>query len=45
VTLLLATSGRAPDSDPRIEALFDDLRDDERYDPARFARILSRLKE
>ncbi len=43
VTLLLASSGRTPDSDPRIEALFADLADDERYDPARFARILSRL--
>jgi hypothetical protein len=44
VTLLLAASGRTLDSDPRIEALFDDLKDDERYDPVRFARILSRLK-
>jgi hypothetical protein len=44
VTLLLAASGRATDSDPRIEALFDDLQDDDRYDPARFARILSRLR-
>ncbi|MGQ0428436.1 MAG: multiheme c-type cytochrome [Gammaproteobacteria bacterium] len=44
VTLLLASSGRQLDSDPRIEALFADLQDDERYDPARFARILSRLR-
>ncbi|HEU0226076.1 MAG TPA: multiheme c-type cytochrome [Steroidobacteraceae bacterium] len=44
VTLLLAASGRTLDSDPRIEALFADLEDDERYDPARFARILSRLR-
>ncbi|HEY7753825.1 MAG TPA: multiheme c-type cytochrome [Steroidobacteraceae bacterium] len=44
VTLLLTASGRTPDSDPRIGALFDDLRDDERYDPARFARILSRIR-
>ncbi|MBX3703289.1 MAG: hypothetical protein KF822_05905 [Steroidobacteraceae bacterium] len=43
VTLLLAASGRTLDSDPRIEALFADLQDDERYDPARFARLLSRL--
>lgn len=43
VTLLLARSGRSLDSDPRIEALFDDLKHDERYDAARFARILSRL--
>lgn len=26
------------------DALFDDLKDDERYDPARFARILSRIR-
>jgi hypothetical protein len=44
VTLLLASSGRRLDSDPRIEALFADLEDDERYDPARFARVLSRLR-
>ena len=44
VTLLLAASGRTLESDPRIEALFADLQDDERYDPARFARILSRLR-
>jgi hypothetical protein len=40
VTLLLASSGRPLDADPRIEALFADLADDERYDPARFTRIL-----
>ncbi len=40
VTLLLAASGHTLDSDPRIEALFADLQDDERYDPSRFARIL-----
>lgn len=44
VTLLLAASGRQLDSDPRIEALFDDLEHDERYDPARFARMLSRIR-
>jgi hypothetical protein len=44
VTLLLAASGRTLDADPRIEALFADLQDDERYDPARFARILSRRR-
>jgi hypothetical protein len=44
VTLLLASSGRTLDADPRIEALFTDLQDDERYDPARFARILARLR-
>ncbi len=45
VTLLLASSGRSPDSDPRIAALYDDLKHDERYDAARFARILSRLAQ
>lgn len=40
VTLLLARSGRPLNADPRIEALFTDLQDDERYDPARFSRIL-----
>jgi len=44
VTMLLAGSGRAPDADPRIEALFADLEDDERYDAARFSRILHRLR-
>ena len=44
VTLLLASAGRPPDADPRIEALFADLKDDERYDAARFARILTRLR-
>jgi len=44
VTLLLASSGRPLDADPRIEALFADLEDDERYDAARFARILNRLR-
>ena len=43
VTLLLASSGRPLDADPRIEALFADLQDDERYDAARFARILRGL--
>jgi len=43
VTLLLAGSGRSLDADPRIEALFADLKDDERYDAARFARILRGL--
>ncbi len=45
VTLLRASSGRSPDSDPRIAALYDDLKHDERYDAARFARILSRLAQ
>jgi hypothetical protein len=44
VTLLLASAGRPPDADPRIEALFTDLKDDERYDAARFSRILSRIR-
>jgi hypothetical protein len=44
VTLLLASSGRPLDADPRIEALFTDLKDDERYDAARFSRILNRLR-
>jgi hypothetical protein len=44
VTLLLASSGRPLDADPRIEALFADLKDDERYDAARFSRILNRLR-
>ena len=39
VTLLLASSGRTLDADPRIEALFADLKDDARYDAARFRRI------
>ncbi len=45
VTLLLAGSGRAPATDPRIDALFADLQDDERYDAARFNRILQRIRE
>lgn len=44
VTLLLAGSGRPLDADARIEALFTDLKDDERYDAARFSRILNRLR-
>jgi hypothetical protein len=44
VTLLLAGSGRAPKADPRIEALFADLKDDARYDAARFNRILLLLR-
>lgn len=44
VTLLLASGGRPLDTDPRIEALFTDLKDDERYDAARFSRILIRLR-
>jgi hypothetical protein len=44
VTLLLASSGRALDADPRIEALFTDLKDDQRFDAARFSRILNRLR-
>jgi hypothetical protein len=44
VTLLLAGSGRAPEADPRIEALFADLKDDARYDAARFNRILLLLR-
>lgn len=44
VTLLLASAGRPLDADPRIEALFTDLKDDERYDAARFSRIMNRLR-
>ncbi len=43
VTMLLAESGLAVESDPEVEALFADLRDDERYDPERFRRILGRI--
>ncbi len=45
VTLLLAGTGRDPGADPRIEALFADLQDDERFDAARFSRILGRVRE
>lgn len=44
VTLLLASSGRPLEADARIEALFADLQDDERYDAVRFSRILNRLR-
>lgn len=44
VTLLLASAGRPLDTDPRIDALFTDLKDDERYDAARFSRILNRIR-
>jgi len=43
VTMLLAESGLAVVSDPQVEALFADLRDDERYDALRFGRILARI--
>ncbi len=43
VTMLLAESGLAVDSDPQVEALFADLRNDEQYDPERFRRILERV--
>lgn len=43
VTMLLAESGLAVSSDPEVEALFADLRDDERYDVERFGRILVRI--
>jgi hypothetical protein len=45
VTLLQASAGRAAVADSRIDALFADLQDDERYDAARFNRILQRLRE
>jgi hypothetical protein len=41
--MLLAESGLAVDSDPQVEALFADLRNDEQYDPERFRRILERV--
>ncbi len=44
VTLLFASSGRPLDAEPRIEALFADLKDDERYDAARFSRILNLVR-
>lgn len=43
VTMLLSESGLAIESNPEVEALFADLRDDERYDPLRFGRILARI--
>jgi hypothetical protein len=43
VTMLLAESGLAVGSDPEVEALFTDLRDDEQYDAPRFGRILARI--
>jgi len=43
VTMLLAESGLAVESNPQVEALFADLREDERYDAARFRRILARI--
>ena len=43
VTILLAESGTAIGSDPQVEALFADLRDDEHFDPERFRRMLARL--
>ncbi len=43
VTMLLAESGLAVESNPQVEALFADLRDDERYDAERFRRILARI--
>ncbi len=45
VTLLLAETGRAGALQADIDALFKDLRDDERYDAGRFSRILSRFVE
>lgn len=44
VTMLLAETGAAGTSDPQAEALFADLRDDERFDPERFRRILARVR-
>jgi hypothetical protein len=43
VTMLLAETGLAVESNPQVEALFADLRDDERYDAERFRRILARI--
>jgi Cytochrome c554 and c-prime len=44
VTMLLAESGLAVESNPEVEALFADLRDDERFDAERFGRILARIR-
>jgi len=43
VTMLLAETGRAGEFGPQVDALFADLRDDERYDAQRFSRILARI--
>lgn len=45
VTMLLAESSLADHSDPEIEALFADLRDDEQFDAGRFGRILARIRQ
>jgi len=45
VTMLLAESGIAVHSDPEVEALFADLRDDEQFDAGRFGRILARIRQ
>ena len=43
VTMLLAESGLAVDSDSQVEALFADLRNDEQFDPVRFRRNMERI--
>jgi hypothetical protein len=45
VVLLLAETGRERELKPQIDALFDALAQDDRYDAARFEQLLSRLKE
>ncbi len=45
IVLLLAETGRDQELKPQIDALFAALADDARYDPARFARLLERIKQ
>jgi hypothetical protein len=45
IVLLLAETGRDQALKPQIDALFAALADDARYDPARFAGLLERIKE
>lgn len=45
VVLLLAETGRDRELKPEIDALFAALAQDDRYDAARFERLLARLKE
>jgi hypothetical protein len=45
IVLLLAETGRDRALEPEIEAMFAALKEDDRYDAARFQRVLERIKE